>query len=83
MDAINRATGSPQAAYTRQDDGTYKANVGNYHTTGAYGGVNLARMANEHGGISNPLSCGHTTKRDLYNRMQAFLAGIRASKQAA
>jgi hypothetical protein len=36
----------------------------------AYGGYSL-RL-----GGTSPLNCGHTTKRDLYNRINAFIEGI-------
>ena len=33
-------------------------------------------MVNESGGVKSVFNCGHVTKQDLYDRMQAFLAGI-------
>ena len=74
---INTATGSPEASYTRKD-GKLRANVGNYHIDQAYGGVNLARMCNEGGGITCPLGLGYRTKRELANEMRACLAGMEA-----
>ena len=68
---INRVTGSPEKPYI---DGI--AQVGNYHIGSAYGGVCLHRMSNTSGGVTEPLYCGYTTKRDLYYRMHAFLKGI-------
>ena len=76
-DLINQETGSPMASYVKGADGKYHAQVGNYHLSHAYGGVNLCRMSNTSGGISNVFSCGHVPKRDLYNRMHALLAGLR------
>ena len=67
VDRINRITNSPMVPYAKVGD-RYVAQVGNYHLSHAYGGV------------SQPFGCGHTTKRDLYNRMQAFISGIEASK---
>ena len=72
---INRATDSPDTSWTRTDAGM-KANIGNYHISGAYGGVSLHRMVTDGGGITDVFSCGHITKRDLYDRMQAYLAGL-------
>ena len=72
---INKVTGSPLAPWSKVD-GKLKANVGNYHIDHAYGGVNLNRMSNESGGVSSPLGLGFNTKRNLYERMQAFLAGL-------
>lgn len=72
-DRINRMTNSPLAPYC--DD---KSNVGNYHIDHAYSGVALHRMDNESGGVQDVLQCGHTTKRDLYDRMHAFIRGWEA-----
>ena len=71
VDRINRITGSPLTPYT---DG--KINIGNYHLSGAYGGVCLHRMHNDGGGVSSPLSTGHIPKRDLLNLMFAFIEGL-------
>lgn len=76
VDRINQLTNSPMAPWTRQKDGTLKANIGNYHISGAYGGVCLHRMMNESGGVTTPLSYGHVPKRELYNQLRAFIAGL-------
>ena len=76
VDRINEATGSPKTTYTKTDKPPYKANIGNYHLDYAYGGVKLVRMVSEGGGISDISRCGYGTKRELYNWMQAFLAGL-------
>jgi hypothetical protein len=70
-DRINRATGSPMQPWV---DG--KAQIGNYHISFAYGGVNLERMHNEGGGVSCPIGMGHVPKRELWDRMQAYLSGL-------
>jgi hypothetical protein len=77
---LNKATGSPLAAYTRRDDGTLRANVGNYHISHAYGGVCLHRMCDESGGVTTPLSTGHVPKRELWNLMHAYLRGIESER---
>ena len=75
VDRINRATNSPMTSYTKI--GTkYTPNPGNYHLDGAYGGWSLSRMCNTGGGTSDVFRCGHIPKRELYNRMQAFLDGM-------
>ena len=80
---INRETGSPDEAYTRLPDGTLRANVGNYHLDSAYGGVTLARMCNEHGGITHPLGGGYCTKHELYDQLFAFIGGLDADKKVS
>ena len=77
---INRETENPETSYTKKD-GKYSANIGNYHLNGAYGGWSLEQMTNECGGVADTLRCGHVSKRELYNRMEAFLDGLRAQKK--
>jgi hypothetical protein len=83
VDRINRITNSPMDMYNRTEDengkGIYKANIGNYHLSGAYGGFSLHRMDNEGGGVQDVLGCGHLSKRDLYDRMHAFIRGLSTS----
>jgi hypothetical protein len=69
---INVAQKTPQITYKRIDDKLI-GQVGNYHLSGAYGGVSLHQIASESGGARDVFSCGHITKRDLYNRMRAYL----------
>lgn len=79
VESLNVATNSPKSTYTKGKDGTSKANVNNYHLSYAYGGVSLHRNV-KGGGTTDVLSSGHTTKRELYTMMRAFLAGIQETK---
>jgi hypothetical protein len=81
IEYVNELTASPKQAYSKQDDGTYKANIGNYHLDCAYGGYNLARICSDGGGISQPLGGGYHTKRELYNKLHAFIRGIDTGKK--
>lgn len=72
---INAAHQTPAQPYERID-GSLVGQIGNYHLSGAYGGVSLHQIANESGGARDVFSCGHVTKRDLYNRMAAYLVGV-------
>ena len=74
---INRATGNAQEPWTRDGD-KLRANIGNYHLSGAYGGYALHQMLTDGGGIRDVFGSGHVAKRDLYERMRAFVAGIDA-----
>lgn len=76
--AINKAAKTPMASYTKSADGSYKPNANNYHLSGAYGGYALEQMTSREGGtgVSSVFNCGHVPKRDLYNRMRAFLSGL-------
>lgn len=75
VDIINRVTGNALSPYTKIG-GKFTANIGNYHLDGAYGGYSLEQMVSESGAVSDVFRCGHVSKRDLYNRMQAFLTGL-------
>ena len=72
---INSMTKSP-AEPSRMIDGKYRANVGNYHISGAYGGYCLHRMANEAGGVNDVFDCGHIPARQLAALMSAYTAGL-------
>jgi hypothetical protein len=77
VEQINKLTGSPTAPWTSRGEGKgCKANIGNYHISHQYGGVCLHRMMNEGGGVATPLCYGHVTKRELYNQLRAFIAGL-------
>lgn len=73
---INIMTRSPMTSYTKQPDGKFKANIGNYHLDGAYGGYALHRMHNDGGGVEDILGVGHVPKRELYNMLHSFIRGL-------
>ncbi len=75
-EVINQLTGNHAMQYTIGPDGM-KANIGNYHISGAYGGYALHQMVNEGGGITEIFS-GYRPKRELYNLMQAYIKGLQA-----
>jgi hypothetical protein len=80
VDRLNALTGSHPDAYSKNDAGTYRPNVGNYHVSRAYGGMALHRMGNEHGGITDVLHSGHISARELYERIHAYIRGIEAGR---
>lgn len=75
---LNNLTGSPVDPYTRQPDGSYTANVGNYHISEAYGGFALERMATVNGGVLCISHDGYGTKTQLGAFLRAFMDGIEA-----
>ncbi len=50
--------------------------IGAYVLSYAYGGVSLHQYVNTNGAINDVFRCGHVPKRDLYNRMNAFIDGL-------
>jgi hypothetical protein len=76
-DYLNKITGSPAEQWHKDRiNGKYKANIGNYHISYAYGGASLHRMVSEGGGVSTPLGHGHVPKRELLNLMEAYIRGL-------
>jgi hypothetical protein len=71
VDRLNRIAGTPLAPYVNG-----KAQIGCYHLSGAYGGYALHQMSSDGGGVTDVLRCGHQPKRELSNRLSAFIAGI-------
>lgn len=77
-DRINRIMNTPIEPYARIE-GKRVANVGCYHLDHAYGGVALYQMASEGGGVRDIFG-GHMPKRELYERMHAFIKGLEEDK---
>jgi hypothetical protein len=80
---LNQLTGQAPAPYHKNADGTMRANIGTYYLDQAYGGVNLAQMVTDGGGITCPLGIGTRPKRELYGQLEAMLTGIKLAKGAA
>jgi len=72
---LNRITGNNPDPSRREND-KWVANVGNFHISGAYGGVALHQMCNEAGGIRDIFQQGHMPMRELYNLIHAYAKGI-------
>jgi len=79
IDLLNEITNQPTTSWTNKG-GRMKANIGNYHLDFAYGGVNVYQVHNEGGAVSEPLGGGHGTKRELYDKLSAFIKGIELNK---
>jgi len=75
VDLLNELTGNPAESWTKGDNG-FKANIGNYHLSFAYGGVSLNQMMNDGGGVTDIFNAGHMPKRELFYRICAYCDGI-------
>ena len=80
IELLNKITNSPSTPYT-MINGRLKANANNYHLAGAYGGVNVHRMAAT-GGVYAPFGCGYVTKKELYIRLTSFIDGYELAKES-
>lgn len=87
IDRINRTLGTPMTPYAPYDKELRRCmpNAGCYHLSHAYGGVCLHRMSLTPGctGVSDVFGCGHIPKRELAERMYAFLRGIEIERDGA
>ena len=80
---LNEMTNSPMEYMTVQADGSRVINIGHYHLSFAYGGVCLHRTTNNGGGVRTPLISYHTTKRHLYDLLNAYMDGMHDQREAA
>jgi len=80
IEQLNSITNSPKSPWTQGTDGRLSANVGNHHLSRGFGGCCVHRMANENGGVTTPLVHGHVPKRELFNKLEAYISGIEAGK---
>jgi len=78
---INRALNRPETPYGKDENGKFKANLGNFHISGAYGGVALEEIQTDGGGVRRISTDGYGTKRQLYTWMTAFLSGIEVTAE--
>jgi hypothetical protein len=78
VNRINKITNSPME-YALKVDGKYKIQVGHFHLDGAYGGWKLVRTVND-GGAIEEITYGFISKRELYEKMKAYLSGLEFNK---
>ena len=79
---INQLCGTPNAPYAfSKATGKHEPQAKCYHLSGAYGGYALHQMCDEGSGIRDIFG-GHMPKRELYERMHAFIRGLETRKAA-
>ena len=76
-DMLNRMTGNIAEPYSKNENGGYSANIGNYHISQAYGGYALHQMANAGGGITDVFGRGHMPARELHGLIWAYMRGLK------
>ena len=75
VDYLNKVTDNNPRPWEHVN-GNNKANIGNYHLSGAYGGWCLHQMMNESGGVNSTFNCGYLPKRELMGRIDSYILGI-------
>jgi hypothetical protein len=85
-DRLNIVTRSPMAPYSEVESvGYHKIRDGmcvgalNFHIDSGYSQVSLVRMSGTPGCTGITRISGYMTKKELYNWIQAYCAGIEAS----
>ena len=80
---INDLAGTPHTCWVKTENVNrpFTANIGCYHLSGAYGGYSLVQMVNDGGGERTIIG-GHMPKRELYERMHAFIRGLETNRSA-
>lgn len=76
VNRLNEMTGNPIVSWVKDESGKFRAQIGNYHLDGAYGGWALYQMQSDGGGIRDVLHVGHCSKKELYTAIHAYIAGI-------
>jgi len=79
VERLNVLTNSPLETYVRLDDRNI-AQIGNFNIYGAYVKFGLHRITNEGGGCTSMHINGLHSKRELYDLLGAFIAGIEFAK---
>ena len=72
IERLNKATGNPVEPYTKGEDGRNHANIGNYHLSQQYGGVQLVQMSTNGGGI-HTVQPYRGTKRECWQCVESML----------
>ena len=80
-ETINRMVGAPLTDYSKNDNGGFKANIGNHHISSAHGGYALHVIQNESGGVDRPWSHGYMPARELYGQIGAYIGGLQETKK--
>lgn len=80
VNTINELTNSPLESYSKNKQGKYTSNIGNFHLSGAYGGWQLQRICNASGGVTT-ITSGFVPKRELYQLLHAYIDGIKKGKE--
>ena len=79
VEALNRQAGTPETAWTRAEDGTLTANIGNYHLSGGYGGWQLQQVVNINGGVRT-ITLGFRSKREMAEMIRVYSVGMYDAK---
>ena len=75
VNRLNKVTNSPLEPNSVKN-GVKSANIGHYYIDIGYVGVSLERIVKANGAAEDIFRNGHMSKRQLYDRIDAYLLGI-------
>ena len=70
---LNKIAGQPLDEWTVKGSQN-KANIGHYRLGFAYGAVRLEQIVDEDGSIRDVLGVGYLPRRELYQKIQAYIS---------
>lgn len=83
VDALNRRCGfEPESKLWSTIDGKQVSQVGYYHTWNNGSGLQLVQTVNDRGGHRTVLKLTARNKRELYNLIWAYIAGLDDGRDA-
>ena len=80
---LNELTNSPLTYRNESIADSFKANIGHWHISQAYGGACMHRTVSDGGGVTCPIVHGHVSKRELFDLTHAFIKGLTFTKYEA
>lgn len=75
---LNKETNNPVSYWNNEKK---EANPGNFHIDFAYGGTKLVQTCNKGGGVRD-ITHGFRPKRETYDLIQQFRAGVRYMEES-
>jgi len=79
---INDLMGKPHGPWRPLPYGLLAANIGHYYVKTTIEGATLCQITDEEGNTRDVFSCGLVPKRELHNRMAAYIQGIQDTQAA-
>lgn len=78
VNRLNETADQPLEPWNRESGP--KANLGNYHLDGAYGGWQLQQIVSAGGGCKVISEGGYVPKRELFHQIHAFIKGLETGR---
>lgn len=83
LKTLNQEFGRPVEPYVKEENGTLKAQPGNFHFDNGMGGLILCEMSSEGGAVTCPWGHERRSKGDMYDMLHVILATLRVARKQA